>query len=84
MLTLKGSILGIAVFFIGAVLLGLLKMHQVDSAFHRSHPGTQGQVGWDLMTMYHNGPLHRMPMFWITLIVFMAIGSWLVRLFSTH
>lgn len=79
MLTLKGSILGIVVFFVAIFVLGLLKMHQVDSAFRRSNPQSHGQVGWDLVTMYHNNPLHRNPLLWIALVVFMAGGSWLLQ-----
>lgn len=78
MLTLKGSILGIVVFFAGMVLVGCLKMYQVSSAFRKTHPAG-GELGWDVVTMYHNNPLHRDPLLWIALIVFMAGGSWLLR-----
>lgn len=72
MLTLKGSILGLAILFVGAVLVGSLKIFK----FH-SGP----QVGYDLVSMWHNQAVWRLPFFWVTVIVFMTIGSWLVRLF---
>jgi hypothetical protein len=58
--TLKGSIFGLAAFFVGAILVGCAKWFQMDRAFHKSHPGPGQTWGIDLVTLFHNQTVWRL------------------------
>jgi hypothetical protein len=76
MLTLKGSILGIVAFVILTVLYGVTWM---TIKTRQAHLPPGHQMGFDLVTMYHNRQPLRDPFFWVVVIVFMAGGSLIFR-----
>jgi len=82
MLTLKGSILGAVVFVSFLILYMFAPTIWYRSKLPRVPRPSGGQVGWDVVTMYHNSTLPgwRDPFFWIALIVFMWMFSRLLGL----
>ncbi|HXW55545.1 MAG TPA: hypothetical protein VEJ67_07350 [Candidatus Cybelea sp.] len=79
-LTFKGSILGIAVLAILSILYVVTWMTiEARKARALAPPGSGGVVGFDVVTMWHNMALFRDPFFWVVVIVFMALGSFVFR-----
>ena len=54
MLTLKGILLGTAIFVMVFVLYVIVSVWRFQSYFHSTFPAEHREVGVDLVTLYHN------------------------------